>query len=46
VIGAAAGAAAGTAAAKATQSTDACLPNGGSLQLTLTRDIVARRGAI
>ena len=43
VIGAAAGAAAGTAAAKATQSTDACLPNGGSLQLTLTRDIVARR---
>jgi len=46
VIGAAAGAAAGTAAAKATQSTDACLPNGGSLQLTLTRDIVARRGSI
>ena len=43
VIGAAAGAAAGTAAAKATQSSDACLPDGGSLQLTLTRDIVARR---
>jgi hypothetical protein len=43
VIGAAAGAAAGTAAAKATQKSDACLPDGGSLQLTLTRDIVARR---
>ena len=43
VIGAAAGAAAGTAAAKASQSSDACLPDGGSLQLTLTRDIVARR---
>jgi hypothetical protein len=43
VIGAAAGAAAGTAAAKASQKSDACLPDGGSLQLTLTRDIVARR---
>jgi hypothetical protein len=44
VIGAAAGAAAGTAAAKRSQTSDACLPDGGSLQLTLTRDIVARRG--
>jgi len=43
VIGAAAGAAAGTAAAKRTQSTDACLPEGSSLQLTLSRDIVVRR---
>jgi hypothetical protein len=43
VIGAAAGAAAGTAAAKSSQKSDACLPNGGSLQLTLTRDLVARR---
>ena len=43
VIGAAAGAAAGTAAAKATQKSDACLPDGSSLQLTLSRDIVARR---
>ena len=43
VIGAAAGAAAGTAAAKHTQSTDACLPEGSSLQLTLSRDIVVRR---
>jgi hypothetical protein len=43
VIGAAAGAAAGTAAAKATQKSDACLPNGGTLQLTLSRDIVAQR---
>jgi hypothetical protein len=46
VIGAAAGAAAGTAAARRSQTSDACLPNGSSLQLTLTRDIVARRGAI
>jgi len=46
VIGAAAGAAAGTAAAKATETSNACLPSGGSLQLTLSRDIVARRGAI
>jgi hypothetical protein len=43
VIGAAAGAAAGTAAAKHTQSTDACLPEGSALQLTLSRDIVVRR---
>jgi hypothetical protein len=46
VIGAAAGAAAGTAAAKRSQTSDACLPNGSSLQLTLARDIVARRGPI
>jgi len=43
VIGAAAGAAAGTAAARRSQTSDACLPDGGSLQLTLSRDIVARR---
>jgi hypothetical protein len=42
VIGAAAGAAAGTAAAKRSQTSDACLPDGSSLQLTLARDIVAR----
>jgi hypothetical protein len=47
VIGAAAGAAAGTVAARAGQSTDACLPNGSPLQLTLTRDLAVRRtGAI
>ena len=43
VIGAAAGAAAGTAAAKRSQNTDACLPEGSSLQLTLSREIVVRR---
>ena len=43
VIGAAAGAAAGTAAAKRSQSTQACLASGSSLQLTLSRDIVMRR---
>ena len=42
VIGAAAGAAAGTAAAKATQKSDACLAEGSNLELTLSRDIVAR----
>jgi hypothetical protein len=47
VIGAAAGAAAGTAAAKRSQNTDACLPEGSSLQLTLSREIVAvRDGAL
>jgi hypothetical protein len=47
VIGAAAGAAAGTVAARAGQTTDACLPNGSPLQLTLTRDLAVRRtGAI
>jgi hypothetical protein len=43
VIGAAAGAAAGTAAAKASQSTDFCLPEGSALRLTLSREIVVRR---
>jgi hypothetical protein len=43
VIGAAAGAAAGTVAARSGQSTDACLPNGSPLQLTLTRDLAVRR---
>ena len=47
VIGAAAGAAAGTAAAMHSQPSDACLPDGSALRLTLTRDIVSRRvGAI
>ena len=43
VIGAAAGAAAGTAAAKRGQKTEACLPEGSSLQLTLSREIAIRR---
>jgi len=43
VIGAAAGAAAGTAAAKRGQNTEACLPEGSALQLTLSREIVVRR---
>jgi hypothetical protein len=43
VIGAAAGAAAGTAAAKRSQSSDACLPEGCPMRLTLTRDVVMRR---
>ena len=43
VIGAAAGAAAGTAAAKRSQGTEACLPEGSALQLTLSREIVVRR---
>lgn len=42
VIGAAAGAAAGTAAAKRSESTEACLPDGSALQLTLSREIVMR----
>jgi hypothetical protein len=46
VIGAAAGAAAGTAAAHASRTTDACLPEGSSLQLTLSREIVVHRSAI
>ena len=46
VIGGAAGAAAGTVAARNSQATDACLPDGSPLRLTLTRDIVVRRGAI
>ena len=43
VVGAAAGAAAGTVAAKNSQSTDACLPLGSQLRLTLSRDVVVRR---
>lgn len=46
VIGAAAGAAAGTAAARRTQTSDACLPEGSPLRLTLSRDIVVRKSAI
>jgi hypothetical protein len=46
VIGAAAGAAAGTAAAHATRASDACLPQGSPLRLTLSRDLVMRRGEI
>ena len=46
VIGAAAGAAAGTAAAHASRSTYACLPEGSALRLTLSRDLVIRRGEI
>jgi hypothetical protein len=43
VIGAAAGAAAGTAAAHASQNSDACLPQGSALRLTLSREMVVRR---
>lgn len=43
VIGAAAGAAAGSAAGKRSQGTEACLPEGSALQLTLSREIVVRR---
>jgi hypothetical protein len=43
VIGAAAGAAAGTAAANASKGSDACLPDGSALRLTLSRDLVVRR---
>ncbi len=46
VIGAAAGAAAGTAAARRSQTSDACLPEGSPLRLTLSRDIVVRRSAL
>jgi hypothetical protein len=46
VIGAAAGAAAGTAAARSARSTVACLPEGSALRLTLSRDLVMRRGDI
>ncbi|MEO7455546.1 MAG: glycine zipper 2TM domain-containing protein, partial [Gemmatimonadaceae bacterium] len=46
VIGAAAGAAAGTVAARRTTTTDACLPEGSPMRLTLSRDIVVRKGAI
>ena len=43
VIGAAAGAAAGTVAAKRSQGSEACLPEGSPMRLTLTRDVVIRR---
>ena len=43
VIGAAAGAAAGTAAARRSETSDACLPEGSALRLTLSREIVMRR---
>jgi hypothetical protein len=46
VIGAAAGAAAGTAAARASRTSYACLPEGSPLRLTLSRDLVVRRGEI
>ncbi|MDB4889790.1 MAG: hypothetical protein JWL61_1645 [Gemmatimonadetes bacterium] len=46
VIGAAAGAAAGTVAAQRGHSSDACLPEGSPMRLTITRDIVVRRSAI
>jgi hypothetical protein len=46
VIGAAAGAAAGTAAARSARSTYACLPEGSALRLTLSQDLVIRRGDI
>ncbi len=46
VIGAAAGAAAGTVAAKRSQTSDACLPEGSPMRLTITHDIVVRRSAI
>ncbi|HUQ45076.1 MAG TPA: glycine zipper 2TM domain-containing protein [Gemmatimonadaceae bacterium] len=46
VIGAAAGAAAGTAAARTSRTTYACLPEGSALRLTLSRDLVVRRGDI
>ena len=42
VIGAAAGAAAGTVAARNSQNSDACLPEGSPMRLTITRDIVVR----
>jgi hypothetical protein len=46
VIGAAAGAAAGTAAARTSRTSFACLPEGSALRLTLSRDLVMRRGDI
>jgi len=46
VIGAAAGAAAGTAAAHVTRATDACLPVGSALRLTLSREIVVPHSAL
>jgi hypothetical protein len=46
VIGAAAGAAAGTVAARRGAESDACLPQGSALRLTINRDIVVRRSDI
>ena len=46
VIGAAAGAAAGTVAARSSRTGYACLPEGSALRLTLSRDLVVRRGDI
>jgi outer membrane lipoprotein SlyB len=46
VIGAAAGAAAGTAAAHVTRATDACLPVGSALRLTISREIVVPSSAL
>jgi hypothetical protein len=43
VIGAAAGAAAGAGAARASKGSDACLPDGSALRLTLSRELVVRR---
>jgi hypothetical protein len=43
LIGAAAGAAAGSAAGRRSQGSEACLPEGTALQLTLSREIVVRR---
>jgi hypothetical protein len=44
VIGGAAGAAAGTIAAKRGQTSDACLPDGSALRLTLSRDMPVPTG--
>ncbi len=46
VLGGAAGAAAGTIAANRSRGSDACLPEGSALRLTLSRDLIVRRGAI
>ena len=46
VIGAAAGAAAGTVAARSSRASYACLPEGSAMRLTLSRDLVLRRGDI
>ncbi len=45
VIGAAAGAAAGTVASRRGGETDACLPAGSPMRVTLSKDIIARRPA-
>jgi len=44
VIGGAAGAAAGTVAAQRGGTSDACLPNGSAMRLTLSRDLLLPRG--